>query len=102
MLFVYVTTANIDEAKKIAEKVVQNRLAACANILPQMYSIYHWQGKVEQATECVCIFKTTKSNFEELKQVITKLHSYETPCIVALPMTDIAEPFAKWINEETK
>ncbi len=101
MLFVYVTTANMDEAKSIAAYIVEQRLASCANIFPEMHSIYHWQGKIENATECVCIFKTRQENYSALQAAIMEKHSYETPCIVALPVADAAPAFASWVHKES-
>ncbi len=101
MIFVYVTTPSLEEAKAIASFVVENRLAAGVNIFPEVHSIYHWQGKVENAKECVCIFKTRQDNFTLLRDAIMEKHSYITPCIVALPVADAAPEFAKWIQEES-
>ncbi len=101
MLLIYVTMPSMEEAKTIASNIVEKRLAACANIIPGMHSIYHWQGKIEQSTEYVCLFKTRKENFNALQEAITQLHSYITPCIIALPIVDAAAPFAKWIQEES-
>lgn len=101
MLFVYMTAANAQEAQSIASFVVEERLASCANIFPTMHSIYHWKGKVERAEEAVCIFKTTEQCFEKLKATIVEKHSYETPCIVALPVSSAHEAFAAWVAAET-
>ncbi len=102
MIFVYMTAANFQEAKDIATLVLNERLAAGVNIFPEVHSMYHWQGKLESASECVCIFKTAKQNFASLRDAIIKKHSYVTPCIVALPVADAAEDFAKWVNIESK
>ncbi len=101
MLFVYVTTPHMEEAKQIATYVIEQRLAACVNIFPEMHSIYHWQGKIENATECVCIFKTKQENYLRLQAAIMEKHSYETPCIVALPVKEAAPDFANWVSKES-
>jgi periplasmic divalent cation tolerance protein len=101
-VFVYVTTPSTGEAKKIAEAVVADRLAACANIIPGMQSIYHWEGKIEQAEETVIILKTRQALFQAVERRVKELHSYSTPCIVALPV-EAAEPeYLNWLMAETK
>ncbi len=102
MLFVYTTTSTIMEAKTIATHIIEQRLAAGVNIIPQVHSIYHWQGNIVQSEECICIFKSTQENFDTLKKAILLLHSYETPCIVALPIADIEERFGAWIKQESR
>ncbi len=101
MIFVYITTPSIDEAKNIASFILEQHLAAGVNIFPEVHSMYHWQGKLESAMECVCIFKTAKDNFDALRDAIMTRHSYINPCIVALPVADAAPDFARWIQEES-
>ncbi len=101
MIFVYMTAPTMQEAKSIAAHMVEKRLAAGVNIFPEVHSIYHWQGKVENASECVCIFKTDKANFNALRHAIIEKHSYITPCIVALPVEDADENFTKWVKKES-
>ena len=101
-LMVYMTAASFEEAQRIARHVVGQRLAACANIFPAVQSIYHWQGAVEEATEAVCIFKTEDDRFEALRAAICRLHSYETPCVVALPLQAGHEDFLRWLRDETR
>ncbi len=102
MLIVYMTASTIAEAKAIATYAVEQRLAAGVNILPQAHSIYHWQGNTVHAEECICLFKTTQNNFEALKKAILHLHSYQTPCILALPMAAVEEQFGMWIQQECR
>ncbi|MDD9899636.1 MAG: divalent-cation tolerance protein CutA [Alphaproteobacteria bacterium] len=99
-VFAYVTVPE-DAAKKLAATVVEERLAACANILPGMTSVYRWRGKIEEGAEAVVIFKTQADLFPVLKDRITALHSYDTPCIIALPVVDGHQPFLEWIQAET-
>jgi periplasmic divalent cation tolerance protein len=101
-IFVYVTVPSVLEARAIAEAVLQDRLAACANILPGMHSIYHWQGKIEQAEECVVVFKTRATLFQALEACVKEMHKYSNPCIVALPLTAASAPYLDWILAETK
>lgn len=101
VLFVYVTAADAAEAERIAETVVEERLAACGNVLDGMRSIFRWQGSVQKGHEAVLILKTREDLFEELKERIVALHSYELPCVVALPVASGHEPFLEWVGEET-
>ena len=99
--FVYVTVQDADEAGRIAYAVVNEKLAACANILPGMTSVYRWQGKMEAVSEAVLILKTQDSLFQKLEARIKELHSYDVPCIVALPIGQGAQEFLDWIGTET-
>jgi periplasmic divalent cation tolerance protein len=101
-IFIYITVPTEAEAQKIAEAVVADRLAACANIIPGMKSIYHWEGKLEQGSEAVLIFKTRAELFQAVETRVKELHSYETPCIVSLPLTDVSADYMQWIISETK
>ncbi|UEM20122.1 divalent-cation tolerance protein CutA [Skermanella mucosa] len=101
VIFVYITAPTLDEAHRIGRALVENRLAACANLLPGMTSIYRWQGKVEQAGEVVVIAKTTAGLFDRLAARVKEIHSYECPCIVALPLTRGHAPYLDWITAES-
>jgi len=100
-LFIYITCANKDEATKIAHSLVEQRLVACANIMAGHEAVYQWQGKVETGQEVAVVMKTRSDLFEKVKNAILKLHSYETPCIVALPIETGHAPFLQWIQDET-
>lgn len=99
-ILVYVTCADAGEAERIACAAVDGRLVACANIMAPHRSVYRWRGKVETALETVVIFKTGAHMFEKLEALIRTLHSYECPCIVALPIVRGHAPFLKWIETE--
>jgi periplasmic divalent cation tolerance protein len=101
-IFIYITVPSETEAQKIAEAVVADRLAACANIVPGMKSIYHWEGKLEQGNETVLILKTRAELFQAVEERVRELHSYSTPCIVSLPLTNVSDGFMQWILAETK
>ena len=101
-LLVYMTASSQEEAQRIARHVVRARLAACANIFPAVHSIYHWQGVVEEGAEAVCILKTEEDRFEALRRAICGLHSYENPCIVALPISQGHEDYLQWLHTETR
>jgi periplasmic divalent cation tolerance protein len=94
---VFITAANGEEAARLAEMLVEKRLAACVQILPEMESVYRWQGKIERQKEVLVIAKTTKSKFEELEREVRATHSYETPEIVALPIVAGSGPYLQWL-----
>lgn len=102
MLLVYVTVPTKEEAKNIADKVVEERLAACANILPGMESVYWWKDELCHDIEVVLIFKTPEKNFEALESKIKALHSYECPCIIALPIVKGSQDYLNWLAHEAK
>lgn len=101
-LFVYVTAADVAEAERIGRAVVEERLAACANILPGMRSIYWWDGKVNEAHEAVLILKTVPAHLAALTQRVKALHSYEVPCVAALEARPGNPDYFTWIAAETK
>ena len=98
---VYVTAPNLAEAESLARLVVEQRLAACANILPGMRSLYWWQGKLESADEVVLLLKTTAILAPALIEVLTQAHSYDCPCVVALDISSGNPAFLDWIRDET-
>jgi len=95
--FIYMTAGSLDEAKRIGRELVSNKLAACVNILPQMQSIYVWEGKLQEDAEVVMIAKTTAANTAELIAKVKSLHSYDVPCIVSLAVEEGYPPFLDWI-----
>jgi len=97
-IVVFITTANSEEAARLADMLVEQRLAACVQILPEMESVYRWQGKIERQKEVLLIAKTTKSRFEELERKARAIHSYETPEIVAWPLAAGSPPYLEWLN----
>ena len=94
------TTAGSEkEAHKIARSLVERRLAACVNIIPQVSSVYRWEGKVEEAREWLLIVKTTAEAFEKVREAISELHSYELPECICLAIEDGSSSYLKWIAE---
>src|SRR5689334_1973894 len=88
--------------ERIAQALVEERLAACVNLVPGITSIYRWQGKVEKESECLLVIKSTAARSETLKDRIKTLHPYELPEIIALPITDGDATYLNWITENTK
>lgn len=99
---VYVTAASREEALKIVRTVVEERLAACANVIDGVTSIYHWQGEVEEEREVALMLKTRLSLFDALEARIRTLHSYACPCIVAWPIVAGSPDYLAWIAAETR
>lgn len=100
-LVILVTAANREEAIKIARAMVEAKLAACANILPAVQSVYRWKGKVVKAREVLIFLKSTKSRYPALERAIKAMHSYETPEIIALPIANGLPQYLGWVHDET-
>ncbi len=100
--FVYVTAASEIEAERLARAAVGERLAACANIIPGMRSLYWWQGKIDEGRETVLILKTVARNVAKLTRRIKELHSYSVPCVAVLPIKGGNRAFLDWIAAETR
>ena len=94
--------ATEDEALTISGAVVEERLAACANIGGPVHSIYHWQGAVEQASEVAASFKTTAAMAEALIARIAELHSYDVPCVYSSPIGEVAAANAEWVEQNVR
>ena len=99
--FIYVTFGSLIEAKKLGKKLVKEKLAACTNIIPTIYSTYVWQNKTMIDKECSMIVKTSKSKVKAAIKFIVKKHSYECPAVSAIPIDFAHKDFQKWINEQT-
>ena len=99
---IYITAGSMDEAKAIGKELVLSRLAACANIIDNMNSIYWWEGVVQDEKEVIVLAKTKESLVSELIDKVKSMHSYECPCIVSIPITDGNRAFLDWIRKETK
>ena len=97
-IVVLLTAANGEEAARLADMLVGAQLAACVQIMPEMESIYRWQGKIERQSEVLLIAKTISSKFADLEREVRALHSYETPEIVALEITAGSAPYLEWLG----
>lgn len=92
------TAASPEEGARLAEMLVEARLAACVQILPAMQSVYRWQGNIERSSEVLLIAKTEQGKFAELERQVREMHSYDTPEIVAVPVTAISTPYREWLS----
>ncbi|BAZ39324.1 divalent-cation tolerance protein CutA [Calothrix sp. NIES-4101] len=100
-VFVYVTCKDRAEAIQVGKALVETRLAACANVIDGMDSIYWWKGKLEVAKEAILILKSRRDLVEELTKKVKLEHSYEVPCVVALPITGGNQDYLDWLTGET-
>ncbi|MFH1424093.1 MAG: divalent-cation tolerance protein CutA [archaeon] len=98
MLLIYVPTKNKNEAKEIGKKLVEERMVACANIIPNITSYFIYEGKVTETDEALLLLKTNRK-YEDIKRRIEELHSYEIPLISALELDELNEKYAAWANE---
>lgn len=99
VIVVFVTAGAIGEARRIADHLVETRLAACVQVLPEIESVYRWNGEVQREKEVLVLAKTTADKFAELEKSVRSIHSYETPEIVAVPVSAISEPYRLWLIE---
>jgi periplasmic divalent cation tolerance protein len=95
---VYAVFANGEEAERIGRQMVEERLAACVNILGPCRSIYRWQGAVESSHEVPALFKTVDHQAEALMTRIAGLHSYDVPCVVVWPIDKLLGSYAEWVE----
>jgi periplasmic divalent cation tolerance protein len=96
---VYALFASAEEAERIGKAVVEERLAACVNVLGPIRSIYRWKGAVESAQEVAAIFKTSEAQADVLITRIAGLHSYDVPCVVTWPIDKILGSYADWVED---
>ncbi len=102
VIFVYITYPSIVEAETAGQALVEQRLAACVNILPGMVSFYWWEGKIDRGDEVVMIVKTRASLAEPVRAAVKDMHSYTTPAILVLPIESVDPAYHAWIVNETK
>jgi periplasmic divalent cation tolerance protein len=101
-ILVLTTASSKDEARKIARTLVERLLAACVNIVPQVGSIYRWEGEVEEAEEWLLIIKTTRPAFERVRDAIKELHSYDVPECVCVSIEEGSVEYLSWIGQSVK
>ena len=102
VLVILVTVANTEEAVRISKRVVGKRLAACANIIPGVQSIFRWKGKIDESQEVLLILKSTKSRYSALEKLVQSMHTYEIPEIIALRVEDGLAQYLGWVCDETR
>lgn len=100
-IVVLVTTPTPERAAEIARALVEERLAACGNVVPGLRSIYRWEGKVQDDAEALLVLKTTRGRFEALRERVLALHPYDVPEVIALPVEAGSAPYLAWLAAET-
>ena len=98
----YITAADEAEARALGRKLVGERLAACANVIPGMIPIFRWEGEIQEDSEAVLVAKTRADLVERIVEAMGDWHSYDCPCVVALPIAGGNPEFLDWIGEETR
>jgi periplasmic divalent cation tolerance protein len=100
-LVVLVTAPSAEKAAELARTLVEERLAACGNVVPGLRSIYRWEGKVQDDAEALLVLKTTRERFESLRERVLALHPYEVPEVLALPVEAGSAPYLAWLAAAT-
>lgn len=103
LILVYTTWESIEQAKKAASELLNKRVCACVNIYPEMYPMFFWppkENKIDGTKEVVMFIKTLKSKYDELEKEIYNIHTYEVPCIIAIPTYKVNKDYFDWIKGE--
>lgn len=101
-IIIYCTVPNKNEGKEIAKALVKYKLVACVNIIDKIESIFSWDGQMMEEKEALMMIKTRRDLFESVNKVIQKLHSYNVPEVIAVPITEADETYLQWIEHETR
>ena len=101
-IVVFITTATVEEAQRIANILVSSRKAACVNIVPQVHSRFWWQGKIDSADEALLVVKTKAARLDEIIRLVKENHSYEIPQVIALPIVGGNIDYLQWLDDETE
>ena len=99
-IVVLITVGTSEEGERLARALVEERLAACVNRIPNIQSVYRWQGKIEQSQEELLLIKTRSELFRALEKRVGELHSYDVPEIIALPLSEGNEAYLRWLEEQ--
>lgn len=97
---VYITTSRKEESKKIANALLRDKLVGCVNIIPTIESVYLWKGNIEEDSESLLIAKTKVSNVSSIIKKVKEIHSYDIPCILAIPIIQGSEDYLEWLESE--
>lgn len=100
-IVIFCTTNNKENAELIGHSLVQEKLAACTNIIPKMTSIYSWNNQIVKDEELLLVIKTKKELFDDVKNKILSLHSYDVPEIISIDIKEGSKPYLDWIKENT-
>ncbi|GAB7079745.1 divalent-cation tolerance protein CutA [Megalodesulfovibrio paquesii] len=97
----YITAPSMDEARALGRRLLERRLCACVNMVPNMQAMYWWKDAIEEGEEVVMLCKTTLAKVQSCIDAVRELHSYDVPCVVALPILAGNPDFLQWIEDET-
>ena len=100
--FIITTVSTEKEGRMIANELVKNKLAACVNIVPKVYSVYEWDNAIQNETEVMLMIKTTKSREKDVYQNIQSLHSYDTPELITLPIENGSDRYLRWLENSVQ
>jgi periplasmic divalent cation tolerance protein len=95
---IYITTSGVDEAKKIAKTLLKERIVACCNIIPQIESLYWWEGEIEEDQESLLLTKTRSNLVDKVIARVEEIHSYETPCALEIQIKEGSEDYLDWLE----
>ncbi|MFH0763651.1 MAG: divalent-cation tolerance protein CutA [Candidatus Omnitrophota bacterium] len=101
-IIVLVTCGSKKEAARLADSLLKKRLIACANIVPAVFSKFRWKGRVDSAGEALIIIKTTRERFKAIEREIKRLHSYDAPEIIAIPIIEGSKEYLRWVEDNSK
>jgi len=101
-IVIFITASSVEKAEKIGKALVEKKLAACVNIVRDIRSIFFWKGKISDEREVLLIAKSKRKNFEKIEKEVKKMHSYEVPEIIALPILIGSKDYLDWVEKESK
>jgi periplasmic divalent cation tolerance protein len=96
---VYVTTSGLEESKKIARILLQEKIVACANIIPEIESIYWWEGDLEEDVESLLLLKTSSELVDKVIEMVKEIHSYQTPCVLEIQIKKGSKEYLNWLED---
>lgn len=99
-ILAYITAKDVEEAKRLARKLLESRLVACVNVFSGVYSSFWWQDRIEQTEEAVIIAKSLETHRDSICELVKESHSYECPCVVFFQMDGGNQPYLDWIRNE--
>jgi len=100
VIIAFSTCPDLAEGRALADRLVDQALAACVNLMPQMTSVYRWQGQIQSADECLLVIKTTEDSMPAVRDCIVQHHSYELPEVVAVPVCDGLPAYLQWVADQ--
>ena len=100
--FIITTVSTEKEGRMIANELVKNKLAACVNIVPKVYSVYEWDNVIQNETELMLMIKTTKAREKDVYQTVQSLHSYDTPELITLPIENGSDTYLRWVENSVQ